>query len=305
MDERVDREGCRALGIRSIVAVPIRSETQVVGLVEVFSPQPYAFNAKDISVLQELTAAIQPARRTEARVHEEARVSLPEAQKAPLKTVPMARIEPRRAEERPAEGFLTETMNAGASSRSSLHKIILALAAVTFVFAVVWLIAPIVTGHTSGSNRSATNIHQPGAGSVSKPVSMPVNVVDLAGLRRVAEQGDPAAQFALGARYATGEDVPQDYSQAVHWFSLAADQGHILAQATLGAYYWAGRGVPPDLTKAYFWSALAQAGGDQASKYRVAVLTSRMTRNDILTAQQQANDWLRNHQMAGNSASSR
>ena len=104
----------------------------------------------------------------------------------------------------------------------------------------------------------------------------------------------------MGARYATGEEVKQDYTEAVRWFALAADQGHVLAQATLGAYYWAGRGVAPDLTKAYFWSALAQAGGDQASKYRVAVLTSRMGRAEILAAQQQANDWLRNHRMAGN-----
>ncbi len=94
----------------------------------------------------------------------------------------------------------------------------------------------------------------------------------------MAEQGDPAAQFSLGARYATGEEVKQDYTEAVRWFTKAAEQGHILAQATLGAYYWAGRGVPQDLTKAYYWSVLAQAGGDQASKYRVAVLASRMSR---------------------------
>ena len=62
----------------------------------------------------------------------------------------------------------------------------------------------------------------------------------------------------------------------------------------MGAYYWAGRGVPQDLTKAYYWSVLAQAGGDQASKYRVAVLASRMSRSQVLAAQQQANDWLSN-----------
>jgi hypothetical protein len=301
MDDRVDRESCRALGIRSIVAVPIRSGSQVAGLIEVFSPQPYAFNAKDISVLQELTMAILPARVTDAPAH----TPLHDTQRMPVRRLPVGTSDLRHVEEQPATGFLAETMNAGPSSRSSLHKIILAFAAVTFVFALVWLIAPALTGRTAASKPLAQNIHQPGSGAVSKPVSMPDKVTDLASLRHVAEQGDPAAQFALGARYATGEDVPQDYTQAVHWFSLAADQGHILAQATLGAYYWAGRGVPPDLTKAYFWSALAQAGGDQASKYRVAVLTSRMSRNDILTAQQQANDWLRNHQTAGNAAASR
>jgi hypothetical protein len=115
-------------------------------------------------------------------------------------------------------------------------------------------------------------------------------------MRKLAEQGDPAAQFSMGARYATGEDVAQDYAEAVRWFSMAAEQGHVVSQATLGAYYWAGRGVPQDLVKAYFWSVLAQAGGDEASKYRVSVLASRMTHAQIAAAQQQANDWIKEHQ---------
>ena len=57
-DDRVDREGCRALGIRSIVAVPIRSGTRIAGLVEVFSPNAYAFNAEDIATLQDLSGRI-------------------------------------------------------------------------------------------------------------------------------------------------------------------------------------------------------------------------------------------------------
>ena len=118
-------------------------------------------------------------------------------------------------------------------------------------------------------------------------------------LRKSAEQGDANSQFALGARYAVGEDIPRSYSTAVHWFSLAAEQGHVLAQATLGAYYWEGRGVPPDLDKAYFWSVLARAGGDEASKYRVAALASRMSRSQIIAAQAEANDWLQRRQLAG------
>ena len=115
-------------------------------------------------------------------------------------------------------------------------------------------------------------------------------------LRRLAQLGDPVAQFALGARYAQGDEVRQDYAEAVRWFEKAANQGHVVAQATLGAYYWAGRGVPEDLTKAYFWSLLARAGGDEASKYRVAALTSRMTHIQVTEAQQQADEWLRQHQ---------
>ena len=85
---------------------------------------------------------------------------------------------------------------------------------------------------------------------------------------------------------------------------LSADQGHVVAQATLGAYYWAGRGVPQDLVKAYFWSVLAQSGGDEASKYRVAVLASRMNRSQITAAQQLANDWIKEHQSVSQNAAS-
>jgi TPR repeat protein len=126
------------------------------------------------------------------------------------------------------------------------------------------------------------------------PAAAPTGGLD--SIRKLAEQGDPAAQFAVGARYATGEDVPQDYAEAVRWFSLAAEQGHVVSQATLGAYYWAGRGVPQDLVKAYFWSVLAETGGDKGSKYRVVDLASRMTRTQIIAAQQQANDWIKEHQ---------
>ena len=120
-------------------------------------------------------------------------------------------------------------------------------------------------------------------------------------LRSLAQQGDTTAEFTLGARYATGDEVPQSYSEAVRWFSKAAEQGHVVAQATLGAYYWAGRGVPQDVSKAYFWSILARAGGDEASKYRAAVLTSRMSRAQVLAAQQQADEWIHQHQLANQS----
>ncbi len=291
-DDRVDRAGCKALGIRSIVAVPIRSRNKVVGLLEVFSPQPYAFNADDIGALQQLTGDIVPA-----VVHDPA--PPPPAAAAPLRKTPSPQTPPPVSEKKPvAEVAAVSTARPAAAvkraSHPPLHKILLVAAIGTFVFAVLWLIAPWVSSTLHSSERT-TNRPQPAQAQAPKSSDLPASVSDLASLRKVAESGDPAAQFALGARYATGEEVKQDYTEAVRWFTLAAEQGHILAQATLGAYYWAGRGVPQDLTKAYYSSVLAQAGGDQASKYRVAVLTSRMSRGQVVAAQQQADkDWLRN-----------
>jgi hypothetical protein len=52
------------------------------------------------------------------------------------------------------------------------------------------------------------------------------------------------------------------------------------------------------LSKAYFWAVLANTGGDEASKVRLSFLASRMSRREILSVQQQASDWLKQHQLA-------
>ncbi len=114
-------------------------------------------------------------------------------------------------------------------------------------------------------------------------------------LRRLADQGDPDAQYQLGILYHDGSTVPRSDAQAVQWFQRAAEQGYVRAQSTLGAYYWAGRGVPQDYSKAYFWSQLALAQGDQNSKSRLEGLSAQMTRAQVAEARQQAEAWLHAH----------
>ena len=53
-DSRVDPSVCRKLGVRSIVAVPLRDEQSTVGILEVFSEYPGAFTDKHIQALQNL-----------------------------------------------------------------------------------------------------------------------------------------------------------------------------------------------------------------------------------------------------------
>src|ERR1700722_11419259 len=53
-DSRVDPELCRALGIGSLMAVPIVSDFRVVGLLEVFSPHPRAFTKAHGTSLERL-----------------------------------------------------------------------------------------------------------------------------------------------------------------------------------------------------------------------------------------------------------
>jgi hypothetical protein len=53
-DTRVDPLVCRKLGIRSIVALPLRDEHSTVGILEVFSDYPGVFTDKHIQALQNL-----------------------------------------------------------------------------------------------------------------------------------------------------------------------------------------------------------------------------------------------------------
>ncbi len=306
-DALVDRESCRALGIRSMIAVPVSWNEATIGLLEVFSPEPHAFRPNDDLVLTRLADIVSNAIHragtvpdvvqdaTDGGSHLASPVQVEAAEPEPVSLrAPTSAVD----DEFPVE----TTADLPLPHFSRARKLLLLAAAATVLMALSWIISP--------SDFKNIGFPRPGT-QAPKPTSAPpdsrrptstqpaTNVSTLSGaegIRKLAEQGDAAAQFAVGARFATGEDVPQDYTEAVRWFSLAAAQGHVVSQATLGAYYWAGRGVPQDLVKAYFWSVLAQAGGDEASKYRVAHLASRMTRAQVVEAQQEANDWIKEHQ---------
>ncbi len=51
-------------------------------------------------------------------------------------------------------------------------------------------------------------------------------------LRPLAEQGEAQAQNNLGAMYAKGQGVPQDYAAAIVWYRKAAEQGDFTPSTT-------------------------------------------------------------------------
>jgi GAF domain/PilZ domain len=57
-DPRVDLESCRRLGVRSILAAPVRYERATVGLLMVFAPQPFNFDEGDVAVAESLAHTV-------------------------------------------------------------------------------------------------------------------------------------------------------------------------------------------------------------------------------------------------------
>jgi N-acetylmuramoyl-L-alanine amidase/putative methionine-R-sulfoxide reductase with GAF domain len=64
-DERVNLRACRALGARSMVAVPLCGRRRVIGLLEAFSADPFGFNDSDVASLELLAELILSALKPE------------------------------------------------------------------------------------------------------------------------------------------------------------------------------------------------------------------------------------------------
>ncbi|MCH8347872.1 MAG: sel1 repeat family protein, partial [Proteobacteria bacterium] len=114
-----------------------------------------------------------------------------------------------------------------------------------------------------------------------------------------AKQGDAVAQNNLGAVYRDGEGVLQDYKEAVKWFSLSAEQGFSEAQQSLGHMYFNGNGVPQDFVRAHMWSNLAAANGHKEATENREILAEQMTLDQIAEAQKLAREWMEKHQDDG------
>ena len=93
-----------------------------------------------------------------------------------------------------------------------------------------------------------------------------------AALREAAAAGDPRALFEIGNRYAEGQGVTKDLTQAANWFEKSASKGFAPALYRLGNMNEKGLGISRDLAKAIdFYQQSAQAGNASAM-HNLAVL---------------------------------
>lgn len=58
IDPRVDLESCRRLGVRSVLAAPVRYERDTIGLLMVFAPKPFNFDEGDLAVIESLAHTV-------------------------------------------------------------------------------------------------------------------------------------------------------------------------------------------------------------------------------------------------------
>ena len=107
---------------------------------------------------------------------------------------------------------------------------------------------------------------------------------------KAAEQGDASAQALLGDAYYTGKGVTQDHKEGVTWYRKAAEQGVTAAQANLGFAYHQGEGVPQDYKEAYFWWNLAASQDARFAIFRDGVAT-KLTPDKVEEVQDRCKKW--------------
>jgi putative methionine-R-sulfoxide reductase with GAF domain len=300
-DPRVDAQTCRALGIRSRLAAPVRSGERVIGLIEVFSAQPFAFSENDGAVLQRFAETILAAvRRAEA---DDPSISPPPPPK-PFVAAPGSVLFAHEPEEKPEPQSLTaDGDQVGGIRLPRAHLYLLTATAAAIALVLGFILAPWIQEKFQARDRSGEHTvlasSQPPA-ELSKPLTVAsVDSANVDQLRELAEQGSASAENALGLLYAQGDDkqaVHPDETEAARWFTKAAEDGSVPAQYKLGLLYWGGHGVVKDTNKAYFWTILARAGGQEGSKDLAKVLANGMTRAQSAAIEQQAEIWYQQHE---------
>jgi len=95
--------------------------------------------------------------------------------------------------------------------------------------------------------------------------------------------------------YATGFGVPQDYTEAIRWYRLAAGQGFADAQYNLGLMYATGQGLPQDYVQAHMWFNLAASRltgeAREAAVGHRELAAGQLPPDDLSEAQRLAREW--------------
>ncbi|HTS34126.1 MAG TPA: GAF domain-containing protein [Candidatus Solibacter sp.] len=311
LDPRVDRESCRALGIRSILAVPIRMGEKSIGILEAFSPQPNNFSENDSRVLQRLAETVLAAVNRVSRFDKspESPVDQHVNRFAPVPGSVLFKSASPEVRESEKD---YETKASGGISLPRKHLLLLFCCAAMIFVVLGYLLAPMIQARLEkqGAGQLQTvlaSTQPPKADPVpaeASPTSLENSSVDQ--LRQLAAKGSPAAENALGLRYFQGDlksGIPQDEREAAHWFISAAEHGSVAAQSKLGFLYWSGRGVPKDLSKAYLWTTIACShAGDPIddpavflSKDLTQVLRNQLTRDQAGVIEREAQQWSQRH----------
>jgi TPR repeat protein len=121
---------------------------------------------------------------------------------------------------------------------------------------------------SNSADTTTTSIEQPIAETPLVSDQLPA---ELEALQQAALKGNRQAQHDLGAHYAAGRLVEQDFRKAAYWFQEAAIRGVANAQYNLGVLFQQGLGVDANPALAVQWYERAAQNGHLEAQYNMGV----------------------------------
>jgi len=128
-------------------------------------------------------------------------------------------------------------------------------------------------GNGADTNSARSLVGSSDKGNVSQSI-MPPAEIGPSSLRMAAANGKASAEFEVGARFAEGRGIEQDFNQASYWYGRASKQGFALAQYRLATLYERGLGVNKDKNLAKYWYLRAANQGTVKAMHNLAVLSA-------------------------------
>ena len=80
------------------------------------------------------------------------------------------------------------------------------------------------------------------------------------------------AHFNTGVMHRDGQGVPQNFKEALRWFTKAAEQGHAGAQSNLGVMHQVGQGVPQNFKEVLRWYTKAAEQGNAMAQSKLGAV---------------------------------
>lgn len=87
-----------------------------------------------------------------------------------------------------------------------------------------------------------------------------------------ADLNDSATQYKVGKSYLNGQELQEDFAEAIKWFTLSASQGNKDAQLDLANLYYSGEKISQDYKKAFFFYKLAAEQKSADAAYSLAMM---------------------------------
>lgn len=286
-DRRVNPQLCKETGIQSVLVLPIKQNAKVVGVLEVLSIKPNAFNQHDATAMSKLADRVLPFSSKSATIPDRCLDELPSKEIEAIRNLQQLL---GRADELKEHNNCLPTTDAAAAPEWNEHHIpsqlpdkAVTIASPEHPSAARWLTTGLATalalavifgyGYHRIHPRVATHIAiLPTAAENHKPAfPHPQHMLSQQDKKT---DGQPKASDSVLT--ATRQEVILAIREAVQGTDVnrilnRADAGDSIAQYEMAVRYADGEGVPQNYRDAMAWFAKAAANGNENAQWKLAL----------------------------------